>query len=157
MNKKVIAVIIIVLVLGVAGVLVFGRKSPSDKTAHSNTSGSSSTQKSSESGNTSAANNETTISSSKSFTVSANDNSADQESITVAKGTKVSLTFKVETSGVYHGGLQFKSTNPQLDSGPIAPGDSKTVTFTADHTFSFQPYWYASGVKKDYLVTVNVN
>jgi hypothetical protein len=92
-----------------------------------------------------------------SFTIHANDDSADHETISVMKGAKVSLTFSVDESGVYHGGLEFKSTDPQIDSGAIAPGESKAVTFTADKPFSFQPYWYASQVKKDYLVNVKVN
>jgi len=45
----------------------------------------------------------------------------------------------------------------QPSSGGIAPGNSKAVTFIADHSFTFQPYWFQSGVKKDYLVTVTVN
>lgn len=90
------------------------------------------------------------------FTIHAEDNEADKEVITVSKGSKVNLTFAVDDSGVYHGGLQFKSTDPAIDSGPIDPGKAKTVSFTADHSFSFTPYWYASQVKKDYQIQVQV-
>ncbi len=93
---------------------------------------------------------------SPSFTITANDSSADHEKISVKKGANVSLMFVVKAQGTYHGGLQFVSTDPAIDSGPIAPGNSKTVTFTASKSFTFQPYWYASQVKKDYLITVNV-
>lgn len=91
------------------------------------------------------------------FTINANDSGADHESITVKKNATVSITFAVDASGVYHGGLEFKSVDPGLDSGPIAPGTSKTISFSATKSFSFQPYWYASGVKKDYLIQINVN
>jgi archaellum component FlaF (FlaF/FlaG flagellin family) len=89
-------------------------------------------------------------------TVTATDDNADHTTISIKKGASVKLTFKVSQDGVYHGGLQFKSTDPAIDSGPIAPGKTKTITFTANKSFSFQPYWYASGVKKDYLITINV-
>lgn len=91
-----------------------------------------------------------------SFMINANDSGADHETVSVKKGASVSIMFMVETSGTYHGGLQFVSTDPAIDSGPIAPGASKTVTFTANKSFSFQPYWYASQIKKDYLITVTV-
>ena len=145
MNKKVIAGIIIVIVV-VAAVLIFahGSKSPSYST---NTPSNSSN-------NSSAALSSTSMN--PSFTINANDDSADHETVSVMKGANVSLTFAVDTNGVYHGGLEFKSTDPEIDSGGITPGSSKTVTFTADHSFSFQPYWFQSGVKKNYLITVNV-
>jgi len=88
--------------------------------------------------------------------INANDSSADHEAVSVKKGANVSIMFMVETSGTYHGGLEFISTDPAIDSGPIATGESKAVTFTATKSFTFQPYWYASQVKKDYLITVNV-
>lgn len=90
------------------------------------------------------------------ISITANDSSASQTDITVNKGAKVNLTFKVDSDGVYHGGLEFKSTDPAIDSGGIKPGDSKTISFVADKSFSFTPYWYESGVKKDYMINVNV-
>ncbi len=144
MNKKVIAGIVVAIVI-VGAVVIVGRNPKSSPSSSSSTSSSNS------SGTLSSA------SMTPSFTINANDSSADHETISVMKGANVSLTFAVDTNGVYHGGLEFKSTDPQIDSGGIAPGSSKTVTFTADHSFTFQPYWFQSGVKKDYLVTVTVN
>ncbi len=149
MNKKAgIAALVVVVIVG-AGVVLATHKS-TDKSSDSSSSTSQ---------NNSSSSNGTMLTSdsmSPSFTINANDNSADHETISVVKGADVSLTFAVDKSGVYHGGLEFKSTDPQIDSGAIAPGASKTVHFTASKSFSFQPYWYASQVKKDYLVTVTV-
>lgn len=150
MNKKIVIGVCVVVVLAVGGVLVLAGRQPRATTGNTNTSGSA---------NDSSANTSGTLSSTSmapSFTIHANDDSADHEAISVKKGAQVSLTFSVDSAGVYHGGLQFKSDSPAIDSGAIAPGDSKTVTFTAGSSFSFQPYWYASGVKKNYLITVNV-
>jgi hypothetical protein len=57
---------------------------------------------------------------------------------------------------VYHGGLEFKGDTTSIDSGSIAPGASKTITFVADQSFNFIPYWYQSQVKKDYMIAVKV-
>ncbi|SRR6266568_2609722 len=145
MNKKIIAIVVVVAIVAVVAAVIIGRnpKSPSSSSSSSTSGGSSGTLSS--------------TNMTPSFTINANDSSADHETISVTKGANVSLTFMVDTNGVYHGGLEFKSTSPQIDSGGIAPGSSKTVTFTADHSFTFQPYWYQSGVKKDYLITIAVN
>lgn len=152
MSKKVTVIVVIaILVLGGGAFLLFGRHTPNTGGATGTSGGNTSTQ----TGTT-----DSTLASdsmSPSFAINANDDSADHETISVKQGASVSLTFKVDTSGVYHGGLQFKSTDPAIDSGPIAPGSAKTVTFTADHSFSFTPYWYASQVQKDYLITVTVS
>jgi hypothetical protein len=74
--------------------------------------------------------------------------------LNVKKGDKITVTFKVDTNNVYHGGLEFKSD--VVSSKPIKPGDSDTVTFTADKSFDFTPYWYQSQIKKDYLISVKV-
>lgn len=145
MNKKILGIIVIIVVLvGGAGIYLAKHTKKDTNNTPSN------------SGNTPSTGTLSSDSMTPSFTITATDDSADHEAISVKKGAKVNLTFKVSTSGVYHGGLQFKSTDPAIDSGPIAPGNSKTVTFTADKSFSFQPYWYASQVKKDYLITVTV-
>jgi len=89
-------------------------------------------------------------------TVNANDDSASPETISASNGQTVNITFNVEEQGTYHGGLEFKSTDPAIDSGPIAMGSSKVVSFTANKSFKFTPFWYASSVQKDYFVTVNV-
>ncbi|HEY8998708.1 MAG TPA: hypothetical protein VIM53_00100 [Candidatus Saccharimonadales bacterium] len=146
MKKIVVVAIVVVVVAG--GLLAFGMHHKAKNNSSSNSSSSSS-----------SSSNSSTLSSTSmtpSFMINANDSGADHESVTVKKGANVSIMFMVETSGTYHGGLEFISTDPAIDSGPIATGGSKTVTFTATKSFSFQPYWYASQVKKDYLITVNV-
>lgn len=153
MNKKVIAGVVLIIVIATVAFVMFGGKKD-NKTNNTNTSNTNSTN--GQSNNNTAATDLKSDSMTPSFTITANDDSADHEAITVKKDAKVTLTFTVEKSGVYHGGLQFKSDDPQIDSGPIAPGDSKAVTFTADKSFSFTPYWYASGVKKNYMIDVTV-
>ena len=44
----------------------------------------------------------------------------------------------------------------QVDTGAIRPGESKTISFVADSTFSLVPYWPASNRKKSYTVKVTV-
>ncbi len=89
------------------------------------------------------------------FTINATDDSADITTLNVKKGDSISVTFNVSQQGVYHGGLEFKSD--AISSGPIQPGQSKTITFTADKSFDFTPYWYQSNIKKDYIISVKVN
>jgi|GEM_PF-1643534 len=89
-------------------------------------------------------------------TVNANDDSASPETISATNGQTVNITFAVQEQGTYHGGLQFKSSDPAIDSGPIAMGSSKVVTFTASKSFKFTPFWYSSNVQKPYFITVNV-
>ena len=90
------------------------------------------------------------------FTITANDTSASPNTVTVKQGDTVKLTFKVSSAGTYHGGLDFKSTDPAVDSGSIDEGSSGTVTFAATKSFKFTPYWYKSDIQKDYFVNVNV-
>jgi hypothetical protein len=142
MKKGIIIAIVAIVIVGTGAYLLMHKKDSNNNPPANNTSDSSKAL--------------SDMGMNPSFTITAKDDSADHEMIAVQKDAKVTLTFKVSSDGVYHGGLQFKSTDPQIDSGPIAPGASKTVTFTATKSFSFQPYWYASGVKKNYLVTVEV-
>lgn len=90
----------------------------------------------------------------KSFTIIADDSVATPASISVKAGTIVELTFNVSASNVYYGGLDFKA--PLIDTGTIYAGSSKTISFKADQSFEFTPYWPSSGVKKDYTIKVNV-
>jgi len=89
------------------------------------------------------------------FTVNGNDTTADVMTITVKKGTPVSITFGADATGTYHGGLDFRSS--VLNTGTIAPGATKTVSFTADQSFVFQPYWPATNIAKPYHISVVVN
>lgn len=62
------------------------------------------------------------------------------------RGARVELTFQVAEEEVYYGGLSIRSS--VFNTGPIAKGASKTVSFTADQSFTFSSYWPTSGVKK---------
>ena len=62
--------------------------------------------------------------------------------IRVPKGAKVTLEFKVRTTGVYFGGLDFRSD--KFKTGSIAPGESIKVEFVADESFEFTSWWPAS-------------
>lgn len=91
---------------------------------------------------------------SKSFVIHANDNSADLTTITVAKGTPVKITFSVGAENTYHGGLDFRSS--VISTGTILPGSSKTISFTAQSSFSFTPYWPATNIQKPYTIKIAV-
>lgn len=88
----------------------------------------------------------------RSFTVNANDSTADLTDISVPKGTPVTLTFNVSITGTYYGGLEFRSS--VVSTGSIGPGAAKTVLFTADTPFSFTPYWPTSNVVKPYRINI---
>jgi uncharacterized protein YxeA len=147
--KKAIVVIVIVLAVGGGAFALVKHNDTKDSASTPATTNSSSPEKSTanESGSQTAA-------AGTSFTVNANDETADVKTLNVKKGDNISVTFKVDTDSVYHGGLEFKSD--VVSSKPIKPGGSDTVTFTADKSFDFTPYWYQSDIKKDYLISVKV-
>ncbi len=90
----------------------------------------------------------------QSFTVNGNDETADRKTITVPAGTEVTITFGADAGSTYHGGLDFRSS--VVNTGTIAPGATKSVTFTADHSFSFTPYWPATNIAKPYTIDIVV-
>lgn len=102
-----------------------------------------------------AATGQVTTPTAKHFTVNGNDQSADVTSISVKKGTPVTITFGADAGSTYHGGLDFRSS--VVSTGTVAPGTTKTVSFTADHSFSFTPYWPATNIAKPYSITVTVS
>lgn len=104
---------------------------------------------------TSTVNGQTTVAPTN-ITFNATDDSASQLSFGVAKGSAVTMTINVSSSGAYHKGLMFKSNSPALNSGVIAPGASGTLHFTAANSFTLQPYW-ADGTPKGYTIAVNVS
>jgi len=151
-TNQVVLGIVAVVIIGSGVVLATRHTSPTSSTKSSTTPGKSQSSTS----NTSVSTSTTNSSNTADISITTNDNSASQTAITVSKGTHVNLTFKVDSDGVYHGGLQFKSTDPTIDTGGIKPGASKTVSFVADKSFDFTPYWYQSGIKKNYLISVTV-
>jgi len=88
------------------------------------------------------------------FTITADDSSASPEEINVTAGNIVEITFSVAGSNVYDGGLDFRSS--VVNSGTIHTAESKTISFKADKSFSFTPYWPASNIAKSYKIKVVV-
>ncbi len=87
------------------------------------------------------------------FVIVADDVGANPSQINVPKGTIVEITFNVSSSNVYHGGLDFRSS--VINSGTIYSGSSKSISFTANQSFDFTPYWPASNIAKPYTIKVN--
>jgi len=90
----------------------------------------------------------------QSFAVNGNDETADVKTITVPAGTPVTITFGADAGTTYHGGLDFRSS--VTNTGTIAPGSKKTVTFTATKSFSFTPYWPSTNIAKPYTIDIVV-
>ncbi|MCH7883102.1 hypothetical protein IIA95_01650 [Patescibacteria group bacterium] len=67
--------------------------------------------------------------------------------LTVNKGDTVKITFKVRSTGVYFGGLDFRGA-PYFTSPKVLPGGETTVEFTADQSFTYSSYWPASSILK---------
>jgi hypothetical protein len=88
------------------------------------------------------------------FTVVADEAVATPSSITATKGAMVHLTIQVKSEGVYYGGIDYRSN--VVNSGTIYAGQSKTITFTADSSFTLIPYWPSSGVPKQSRIDVIV-
>lgn len=87
------------------------------------------------------------------FNINADDSAATPSEISVTKGNIVQITFNVGTN-TYYGGLDFKSS--VVNSGTINAGQSKTISFKANESFEFTPYWPASSVAKSYKIKVSV-
>jgi cytoskeletal protein RodZ len=164
-TKLIVSVVAAIVVIGGAAVLLMHHGQNKDTNTSTTTPASTSTS-SDQSATTntpaqpaapaSGSSTQQAAGTTESFTITANDTSASPDTITAKKGDTVKVTFKVSSAGTYHGGLEFKSTDPAVDSGSIAEGSSGTVTFTANKSFRFTPYWYESSVQKDYYVNVDV-
>ena len=66
--------------------------------------------------------------------------------ITVAKGSKVKLHFLVRSTGVYFGGLDFRSDKFKTET--VKPGGTASVEFSADESFNITSYWPVSNTSK---------
>lgn len=155
MQSKYIAIGVVAAVVIAAGAYAFSKNASYQPPASSQNQASTDQGNAPVTGNTPAAGTGTTATlTAKSFTVNGNDTSADLTSITVAKGTPVIITFGADAQGTYHGGLDFRSS--VVSTGPIASGSTKTVAFTAEQSFSFQPYWPTTNIAKPYTVNVTV-
>ncbi|MEK7664429.1 MAG: Kazal-type serine protease inhibitor domain-containing protein [Patescibacteria group bacterium] len=66
--------------------------------------------------------------------------------IKVRREENVKITFKIRTTNVYYAGLDIRSS--KFNTGKINPGESKTVEFIAEESFTFTSYWPASEIVK---------
>lgn len=83
------------------------------------------------------------------FTIEADDNGFYQDgtritSLNVGTGETITINFKVRTTNVYFGGLEFKSSDYGIDTPDVAPGGSTIVEFKADNSGNISSYWPSS-------------
>ncbi|MEM5811989.1 MAG: DUF5667 domain-containing protein [Candidatus Aenigmatarchaeota archaeon] len=64
----------------------------------------------------------------------------------VKPGEEVIIIFKVRETGVYYGGLDFRSDYFKTES--VKPGDETKVSFNSTNSFTITSYWPASNVMK---------
>ena len=69
-----------------------------------------------------------------------------QNSLTISKGAKVSITFVTRKENVYYGGLDFRSS--KFKTAIVKPGESTRVEFTADESFKITSYWPLTDTRK---------
>ncbi|MBI4018324.1 MAG: DUF4382 domain-containing protein [Candidatus Aenigmarchaeota archaeon] len=79
------------------------------------------------------------------ITVEADNNTLYPVSVEVQKDATVRLTFRVR-EGTNSTGLEFRSE--KFTTGPLLPGASATVEFTADKSFSYSTYFGGGSVKR---------
>ncbi|MBS3168869.1 hypothetical protein J4210_00130 [Candidatus Woesearchaeota archaeon] len=74
------------------------------------------------------------------FTIEGDDAGLYPKEITVKLGDLIKITFAARSKGVYYGGLDFWG-EPWGNTGTVKPGQSTTVTFTAEKSFEITSYW----------------
>jgi uncharacterized protein YxeA len=154
MKKAAIIIAVIIILGGGAFALMKHNDTKDSSTKPAATSAKTSSTASSNKSTTAQAQTTSSQATGTKFVINANDETADVKTLNVKKGDTIIVTFNVDTDNVYHGGLEFQSD--VVSSKPIKPGASDTVTFTANKSFDFTPYWYQSQVKKDYVISVKV-
>ncbi len=88
----------------------------------------------------------------KTFYVELDDNGAYPASGTAAKGSTVTVTFKVRPTNVFYNGLVVTSNANNL--GKIDAGQSKTITFTAVEDETFAAQWITGNTKARWTLQV---
>lgn len=88
----------------------------------------------------------------KTFYVEFDDKGAYPAGGTAAKGSTVTVTFKVRPTNVFYNGLIVKSNTHDL--GKITAGQSKTITFTAVEDETFVAEWITGTTKARWTLTV---
>jgi len=155
MSKNVYIGIAVIVILIVAGIVFASRNSMTQQNSNVPAQSSNQTQQPSiKTPSPTTSNSQAKQATQDSFTIDADDENASMTQLNVAKGHKISVTFNVKNGSTYHGGLDFRSD--AVTTGTIPTGTSKTVTFTADKSFTWVPYWPASNIKKPYTISVNV-
>ena len=86
--------------------------------------------------------------------IDVDDSGAGKYQSSTKRGALVSLTSKVMANNVSSGGLDFRSS--VISTGPILPGQAKTITFVANDTVVFTPYGISPNTPKPYTITINV-
>ena len=158
MSKKTIIILVVIVLLVIVGGIVWSMQgSSSTQTPVTTTQTTTTTTTTNPPENSILpvnANGHVSASKTDNFTIHADDTSADVTTIDAAIGDIVNITFVVNASTTYHGGLDFRSS--LINSGTITPGASKTITFTAANSFSFTPYWPSTNIAKPYTISVVV-
>lgn len=88
----------------------------------------------------------------KNFYVEFDDNGAYPGSGTAAKGSTVTVTFKVRTTNVFYNNLVVKSSRHDL--GKINAGSAETITFTATEDETFVAQWGTGQTKARWTLIV---
>ncbi len=88
----------------------------------------------------------------KNFYVEFDDNGAYPGSGTAAKGSTVTVTFKVRTTNVFYNNLIVKSSRHDL--GKIDAGSAETITFTATEDETFVAQWGTGQTKARWTLIV---
>lgn len=88
----------------------------------------------------------------KTFYVEFDDSGAYPGSGTAAKGSTVTVTFKVRPTNVFYNGLVVASNAHDL--GKISAGQSKTITFTAIEDETFAAQWITGTTKARWTLIV---
>lgn len=88
----------------------------------------------------------------KTFYVELDDKGAYPAGGTAAKGSTVTVTFKVRPTNVFYNGLVVMSNAHDL--GKINAGQSKTITFTAVEDETFAAQWITGTTKARWTLTV---
>lgn len=87
-------------------------------------------------------------------TVRVNDEKVDISVIEANKGDTVRLTFIADPRNNYHNGLEFRSD--VIDPVRVLNGQSMMITFVADESFTFTPYWPGFNSPLPYKIDVVV-
>lgn len=88
-------------------------------------------------------------------TVRVNDEKSDLGTIEANKGDTVRLTFIADPRNNYHNGLEFRSD--VMDPVRVLNGQSMMISFVADESFTFTPYWPGFATALPYKIEVVVN